>query len=157
MRPWFESPVRQQLLWEEQQRWLGTPFFPHAESLGHGVDCVRLVRAIFVALQAIPQLALPAYTLDHAKHSTRTQLLQFLLTDPALAGRFVMVPTSGERMAGDLVGIRSGRVDHHLAMATPYDEVVHAVEDHGVIRTPLNDHKLIARTLYVLRLMEESN
>lgn len=154
MRPWFEQSLRQEFLWAEQQRWLGTPFFPHAESIGHGVDCVRLAHALYVAVGAIPHLVLPRYTLDYAKHSTRTQLLQFLLTDPALAGRFVMVPPSGPRLAGDLLGLQSGRIDHHLAVATPHGEVVHAVEDHGVIRTPLNDRKLTARTLYVLRLYE---
>lgn len=154
MRPWFERSLRQEFLWAEQQRWLGTPFFPHAESIGHGVDCVRLVHALYVAIDAIPRLDLPSYALDHAKHSTRTQLLQFLLSHPALAGRLLMVPPSGKRMAGDLIGLQSGRVDHHLAIVTPYDEAVHAVEDHGVIRTPLNDRKFIARTLYVLRLHE---
>ena len=154
MKPWFQSEERRNALWIEQQRWLGTPFFAHGESLGHAVDCVRLQHEIFVAIGALPRLQLPDYTLDHAKHSTRTVLLSFLLGAPALQGRFVMVPPAGKRMAGDLLALKSGRVDHHLASCTPWDEIVHAVEDVGVIRTKLDDPKIVERTLYVLRLME---
>jgi hypothetical protein len=154
MRPWFHSAERCQALWAEQQRWLGTPFFPHAESLGHGVDCVRLQHANFSAIGAIPRLELPDYSLDHAKHTTRTVLLQFLLTNPSLQGRFVMVPPAGPRLTGDLLGLKSGRVDHHLAACNPWGEVVHAIETDGVIRTKLDDKHIVARTLYVLRLME---
>lgn len=156
MTPWFTDTARQEALWAEQQRWLGTPFFPCAQSVGYGVDCVRLQRACFVNIGAIPDITLPAYTLDRAKHVTRSQLLHFFLTTPQLAGRFVMVPPVGRRMVGDLLGLQSGRTDHHLACVDPFENVVHAIEDHGVIRTPLDDAKLTARTLYVLRLMEVS-
>lgn len=115
MKPWFREQDRQNCLWTQQQLWLGTPFFPRAQSIGTGVDCVRLQAACFVEIGAIPAVTLPAYTLDRGKHSTRSQLLNFLLTSPELAGRFVMVPPSGPRMVGDLLSLQSGRTDHHLA------------------------------------------
>jgi hypothetical protein len=155
LQPWFRSDERVAALWSEQQRWLGTPFFAHAASMGHGVDCVNLQHELLATVGAIPRLQLPEYSLDHAKHSTRPQLLLFLLTHPLLAGRFVMVPPGGRLAAGDLVGLRSGRVDHHLASVNPWGEAIHAVEDHGVIRTKLEEPKFASRVLYVLRLMEE--
>ena len=155
MKPFFHSKERQDALWLEMQTWLGTPFAAHSESKGHGVDCVRLARALYVSAGAVsPRLELPAYSLDQAKHTTDTALLRFLLTHRELRGRFIMVPPAGPKIAGDLLGIKSGRVDHHLAIVNPWGEVVHAVEDAGVIRTPLNDWKLEQRTLYVLRFME---
>ncbi|HEY0966922.1 MAG TPA: hypothetical protein VGD88_06005 [Opitutaceae bacterium] len=154
MRPFFQAPPCQHRLWDSLKGWLGTPFFAHAASRGAGVDCVNLIHEVLVEIDAIPRLQLPGYSLDHARHSTYPQLLLFLLTTPEIAGRFVMVPPAERLMAGDLIGIKSGRVDHHLAIVTPYAEIVHAVEGDGVIRTPLNDKKLTARTLYVLRLME---
>lgn len=154
MKPWFRTDERQAALWAEQQRWLDTPFFPFAASRGHGVDCVNLQHEIFVALGAIPRLTLPRYSLDRAKHTTTSQLLMFLMTAPAIVGRFMMVPPAGELLAGDLIAAKSGRVDHHLACVTPHGEVVHAVEEVGVIRTALNDETLRERTIYVLRLLE---
>ena len=118
------------------------------------MDCVNLQHELLVAVGGIPRLQLPAYTLDRAKHSTRSQLLHFLLTTPEIAGRFVMVPFTAPRLPGDLLGLQSGHTDHHLAMQQLWGKVVHAVEDHGVIVTEANDAKLTARTLYVLRLME---
>ena len=156
MRPYFHDRDRAQHLWAAQKEWLGTPFFAHAASKGHAVDCVNLVHEILVDVGAIARLQLPAYSLDHAKHSTHPQLLLFLLTNPELRGRFVMVPAAAGLIAGDLLGIKSGRVDHHLGVVNPYDELVHATEEAGVIRTALNDSKLVARTLYALRLMEET-
>ncbi|MBX3736750.1 MAG: hypothetical protein KF715_08680 [Candidatus Didemnitutus sp.] len=154
MKPWFNTDERIAALWTEQQRWFGTPFIAHAASHGHGVDCVNLQHEIFANVGAIPRLELPAYSLDYAKHSTRPQLLLFLLTHPQLAGRFVMVAPSGKLAPGDLIGLRSGRVDHHLASVNPWDEAVHAIEEVGVVRTKLNDAKFAARVLYVMRLME---
>jgi cell wall-associated NlpC family hydrolase len=154
MHPYFFSDERQQALWVEANRWLGTPFFPHASDQGHGVDCVNLVHEVFVALGAIPRLSLPDYSLDRSRHSCRTQLLEFLLFTPALSGRFVMVPPCFSR-PGDILGIRSGHVDHHLALVLPWNKVIHAVEDAGVILTQANDAHLAKRVLYVLRFMEE--
>jgi hypothetical protein len=154
LQPWFSTEERIAALWHEQQRWLGTPFFAHASSIGHGVDCVHLQAEIFATIGALPKLELPEYSLDYAKHSTRPQLLLFLLTHPALAGRLVMVPPSGKLAAGDLLALRSGRVDHHLASVNPWGEAVHAVEDHGVIRTKLDEPKFASRVLYAMRLLE---
>lgn len=155
IQPWFQSKERQAALEVAAKAWVGTPFFAHASSRGHGVDCVQLVHALFVEIGAVPPLELPAYTLDHAHHSTRALLLRFLLDAPALRGRFVMVPLGGPRLPGDLFGLRSGRVDHHLACALQWGHVVHAVEKHGVITHDEGDATFAKRVLYVLRLMEE--
>ncbi|QYM80296.1 hypothetical protein K0B96_06685 [Horticoccus luteus] len=150
----MHTDERRAALWREMQSWEGTPFFAHNASKGHGVDCVRLQMEIFAGAGAIARVPLPAYTLDHAKHTTRPQLLLWLLTAPELAGRLVMVSPAGRLMTGDLLGVNCGRVDHHLASVTPWGDAIHAVDPTGVIRTPLDDPKLRGRIVYALRLME---
>lgn len=152
--PWFAAVERQQALWDLAKQWEGTPFFAHAESLGYGVDCVRLGHALWSGLGAMPRLELPVYTLDRGKHTPRSQLLRFLLEQPALEGRLMFVPPGGKIMAGDLHGLRSGYLDHHLAMALPWGKVVHAVEDRGVIIHDIAEESFRTRVLYVLRLLE---
>lgn len=156
MRPWFHSEERRAALWTEQERWIGTPFFPRAASIGRGVDCVHLQHEILSAIGAIPRLTLPSYAIDRGKHCARSQLIVFLMTTEGLAGRLVFVPPSKPKLPGDLIGLRSGRADHHLASVDPWEHAVHAVEDAGVVRTPLNDAELMGRVLYVLRLMENT-
>jgi len=153
--PFFRTDDRRAALHAEATRWMGTPFFANAAILGQGVDCVRLVHEIYVAIGACPPLALPDYKLDHAKHSTHTQLLRFLLDTDGLRGRLAMVPPLPDKLQpGDLVGLQSGRIDHHLALVDLHGEAIHAVEDYGVIRTPLTEEKFAPRMLYALRLME---
>jgi hypothetical protein len=155
LRPFFSVDNRRIALNAEAERWMGTPFFAHAAVLGVGVDCVHLVHEILVAIPAITRLTLPDYKLDHAKHSTDTQLLRFLLDAEGLRGRLAMVPPIPEKlMVGDLVALQSGRVDHHLALVDLEREAIHAVEDYGVIRTQLTDEKFAPRILYAMRLME---
>jgi len=155
MRPYFfNNPGRVRSLKFEQDRWIGTPFYPRACAVGVGVDCVRLQAEILANTGAIPRLELPAYTLDHAKHTTRSQLLVFLLTAPELENRFTLVPLGAPRIPGDLLGLLSGMTDHHLASVDQWGNAVHAIEEHGVIRTRLDDPKFSRRICYVLRLNE---
>ena len=157
MRPFFDSKDRADAFWREAKSWEGTPYFANACSRGHGVGCVNLINALFAGSGALAApLELPAYQTDFAHHSTDTQLLRFLLEHPALRGRLLFVPLKGKRMVGDLYGVRSGRLDHHLAAYAGFGKIVQAVEDHGVIISPEDDTKFAARVLYVLRYMEPS-
>ena len=153
---YFQNKERQEALWREAQLWLGTPFVAGNCSRGYAVDCVRFVSALMRDAGAFPELVIPDYTLDHAKHTTRSQLLHYLLDEPALAGRLVFVPVHGPRLPGDLYGCRSGHADHHLAVHLSWDKIAHAIEDHGVIMQDANDEQFAKRVLYVLRPLEVS-
>lgn len=154
LRPFFHSPERQAALALAASAWVGTPFFARAASRGHGVDCVNLAHELLVEAGAIPRLELPPYSLDRAKHTVGSQLLSHLLTAPELAGRFALVAFGREWAPGDLVGMLSGRADHHLAVVLPFAQCIHAVETHGVVRCELDDERLRERVVYVLRPME---
>lgn len=155
LRPFFQDNARQLALADDAAAWLGTPFFAHAASRGHGVDCVNLAHELLATAGAIPRLELPPYVLDRAKHATGSQLLAFLLTHPSLAGRFCLVPLGREKMPGDVLGMLSGRSDHHVAVVLTHGLCIHAVETAGVVRAPLDDERIADRVVYCLRPMEE--
>jgi hypothetical protein len=157
MKPFFAEQSRQDALWAEGKKWEHTPFFANAASLGHGVGCVELIHEMMTAptVAATPRLdPLPRYTLDHGHHATNSQLLRFLLDHPALRGRLVFVPFEAPRLPGDMLGVMSGQLDHHLACVLPWNKVIHAIEGPGVVIHELADDKLTRRTLYVLRFLE---
>lgn len=156
MRPlhFFNSNPRIDALAADARAWLGTPFFPHAASLGHGVDCVNLVHELLSGAGAIPRVVLPDYALDRAKHAGGSQLLTFLLTHPDLAGRFELVPFGHLRRPGDLLGLLCGRADHHLALVMPFAQCIHAVDTVGVVMADLADPRIEDRVVYVLRPLE---
>lgn len=157
MKEFFKDPARQAALWAEAKKWEGTPFFANQASCGYGVGCVNLVHELFTApaVAASPRLdPLPTYTLDHGQHATETQLLRFLFDHPKLRGRLVFVPFESPRMPGDLIGVLSGQLDHHMAVALSWNKVIHAMEDHGTVIHDVTEDKLTRRTLYVLRLLD---
>ena len=154
MHYYFQPTARQAVLASEAARWHGTPFFHGSESPGHAVDCVRYAAALYRAAGFINALTYPAYALDTAKHTTRSQLLDYLLTNEAFAGRLVFSPVHLPRLPGDLYALRSGKTDHHLAMHLPYDQVTHAIEEHGVITHDAGDTDFRKRILYILRPLD---
>jgi hypothetical protein len=158
MKPFFHSESRQAALWAEAKKWEGTPFFANQESLGHAVGCVNLVHAILTAptVAAAPKLDLPKYTLDHGMHATNSQLVRFLFEEPKLKGRLVFVPFESPRLPGDLIGVLSGQLDHHLALVLPWRKVIHAMEGFGTVIHDVSDDKLTRRTLWVLRLLDNA-
>jgi len=154
MNYYFQNKDRQSALYAAAQSWLGTPFFPAAQSRGHGVDCVRYAAALMEATGALTNFTFPVYTLDSAKHTTRSQLLDYLLNTAPCAGRLVFVPVHGPRLPGDLYALRSGRTDHHLAVHLPWEKVTHCIEDAGVVIHEASDEDFRKRILYILRVLE---
>lgn len=157
LRPFFQDSNRQDQLWQAAKRWEGTPFFPNNASIGHGVGCVDLCHELWCELGATERMTLPHYSLDWGQHCQRSQLLQFLLTAPELAGRLQFVPVLEESMPGDLIALKSGHVDHHLACALSWGKFVHAHSEYGVQILDQSERTFADRRLYTLRLFEESN
>lgn len=157
MKPFFQSQERREALWAEAKKWEGTPFMANNASPGYGVGCVNLVHEIMTApaVAACQRLdPLPQYALDAGHHTTDTQLLRFLFDHAALRGRLVFVPFEAPRLPGDLLGVVSGQIDHHLVLTLPWNKVIHAIEDKGVLIHEATRDDLVRRTLYVLRVLE---
>ncbi|WP_052360956.1 hypothetical protein [Geminisphaera colitermitum] len=162
IRPWFLPDARRDAVDRIARSWEGTPFFPHAASRGKtgGVDCVNYVHEVLVETGVIPRQTLPDYTLDHARHNPHSQLLRWLLAatagpEPGFGEKtLILVPPRGHILPGDLFAIRTGLLDHHLAVAIHHAQVAHAIEGAGVTFTDQDDWRLQERILYVARIME---
>lgn len=155
LKPFFRTESRQTALASSAALWVGTPFFPNNAALGAGVGCVDLVHELWVSVGAIPRLNLPRYELDHGHHLANSQLLHFLLSEVHLAGRLIFVAETEPSMPGDLLALRSGHVDHHLACALPFEKVIHSHSKFGVQILGRSERQLVDRLLYRLRLVEE--
>lgn len=155
MKPFFHSQERRDSLWAEALKWLDTPFFPHAHARGDGVDCVNLIHEMNVAVGVCEQMTLPDYPMDRSLHRLDSLLLKFLLEVPELKGRLMMMPLSGGFRVGDILGIKLGLTDHHLAQVMPFETAIHCMERLGTQMIDLDDPRLTKRLLYAFRIMGE--
>lgn len=138
---WFDTPERRSLLLAAAHAWEGTPFFANSEApgAGGGVDCIHLLRGIFVALGVVEPLAIPHQTMDHGQHSDRSLLIEAFETWPQLTARFVRLPdcSPANLLAGDVLCFLNGRAAHHGGVYLGNDWFLHALKPDGVHRMQL--------------------
>jgi cell wall-associated NlpC family hydrolase len=155
-RPWFhKAPERVSTLEAAARSWLGTPFRANTACPGPdgGVDCVNYIHEVCVAVGVITRQTLPDYTLDHARHSPHSLLLRWLLNATAPGLHLILVPPLGRLIPGDLLAIRTGMLDHHLAIVLMDGQCAHAIEGSGPIIHPFEHESFMNRILYVARIM----
>ncbi len=116
--------------------WIGTPYVHQASILGHGADCLGLVRGVWRELIGHEPEPLPAYTTDWSEASGREVLAQ-------AAGRWLCPRPDPEIAPGDvlLFRIRSGAVAKHLGIVSETGacpRFIHAYSGHGVVESPLS-------------------
>jgi len=107
----------------EARTWIGTRFH-HAQAVkGAGVDCARLVAAVYTACGVIQVPAIGYYAPDWFLHETTERL------ERAVAECCVPVERPDR---GDLALFRFGRASAHSAIVTAWPAIIHA--DRGVDR-----------------------
>ncbi len=155
---WFSTVERRSLLLQIAAAWEGTPFFANSEAPGRdgGVDCVRLLHAVYSAAGVIPRIDIPRQVMDHGQHSDRSLLIEAFETWPALKDRFARMPHCGyEILSGDALCFRAGKVPHHAGVMLVDDDVLHVLAPSGVHRTRLaaviRGHSLVGRLEAVFR------
>jgi cell wall-associated NlpC family hydrolase len=138
---YFDSPARLYALEISAQEWLGTPFFANSEAFGRdgGVDCVRLLHAIYSELGVIPRIEIPPQVMDAGQHSGHSLLLEAFETWPVLRERFARVPdcSAANILPGDALCFVAGRVPHHGGLMLGAGLVLHALKPEGVHRMQL--------------------
>lgn len=116
----------------EARTWKGTPFMGHVRVKGIGCDCVGLVVGVLMKLGAIPKdIALPAYTLGSGSHMEYSLVCGWIENSGLFTAEAPAQP-------GDIVGLKLGRVVHHVGIVTSEATFIHAVEKHGVIESRLD-------------------
>ena len=143
----YNTPARQVELTEAAQRWLGTPFHPHACLRGVGVDCAHLVLSILQETGAIKDWALPDYTMDGGDHRDTSLVTEWLEGNP----RFQSLPEGEPALPGDLVCFRLGRVPHHVGLVIAPNRFIHAMRNYGVIQSQLDDPTFAKRLTATFR------
>jgi cell wall-associated NlpC family hydrolase len=141
--------------------WKDTPFHIGCRARGPhgGVDCVNFIHAVLSECGLPIPSDLPSYSLDRGSNSTNSQLLRWVLDhqDASSNHALLLVPPQGRIIPGDLFALRTGIVDHHLAIALLGGEVAHAIRDTGVVIHSQNHPRFQENILYVLRLFEQGD
>lgn len=104
---WFDHGHREQLLEEEAQKWLGTPWAANSAARGErgGVSCHNLPRALYVALAALPaDFPVLVGNPTAALHTNADLFEPFLDHRP----EFRRLEAGEPPLPGDLVGLRLG-------------------------------------------------
>lgn len=123
----MSSSDRGEALAQAAEQLVGSPFRLHGRNPETGLDCVGLVAAALQAIGAKPLIPF-GYAL---RNLTVAQWLDH-------AGRSGLVPAPGPMQVGDVLLITLGHCQHHLAIATASETVVHAhVGLRQVVKQPL--------------------
>ena len=109
---WFNTPERLSMLRTQASLWIGTPWLPNSCTRGRhgGVSCQMLVSEIYRGC-GFCDVRVPEVPMSQARFSDRDLFLPWMAARP----EFAEVPTA-EKMPGDLLGFRLGRIVHHMGV-----------------------------------------
>lgn len=125
-----------ELILNELQGWLGTPYVHQASQKGAGCDCLGLVRGVWRAVLGREPADVPPYTSDWSETDGQEALWQ------AAKAHLRSKPVD-DRQPGDILlfRMRSDAVAKHLgfvASAGQTPSFIHAYSGHGVVESPLS-------------------
>jgi len=143
----YDTSWKQARMVEVAQRWLGTPFIPHACIPTAGVDCAQLVAAIYWETHAIDEPRFPDYTMDGGEHRNSSQVVEWFEGNR----KFERLPPETAVQPGDAACFRMGRVPHHVGLVLLPPIFIHAMRNYGVIESRLDDPTFAKRLLAIYR------
>lgn len=110
--------LRRELVVQEAETWVGTPFHHEARIKNHGVDCGQLLIMVYGEFGFIPKnYKLAHYSPDFAQHQDREWYLE-IVTEFATE-----IKTPG---VGDIVLFKWGRLYSHGGIVVKWPEIIHA-------------------------------
>lgn len=134
--------------------WLGTPFRPHANVKGAGVDCVNLAIAIYREAGIPLEVTLPQYGMTDWRFRNGPGPCRLWLDACPL---FACVWKTEDAVSmpalstGDCLLIRVENSDHHLGIVVDDSQFVHAIRDYGVMFSAIYDATYLRRLVAVYR------
>jgi len=151
MRYFFEDESRFESLLAELESWAGTPFMPGAAVKGGGVDCVRFVHEVYVAVGAITPAAFPS---DYVVRGGGRAMLEILEARIASVPQLERVwHRGGEAVPicrGDMMLGSTGDAWHHLAIVARPPVMWHCLKKVG--QGNIHDPALARRLWSVYRV-----
>lgn len=149
MLPAYQDPLMQRRLLSVALSWIGTPFRPHADIKGAGVDCVHLAASIYAESGFVFEFKPPTYTLDGGRHIPLSKMVSWL--ERSKKFRLVMGQPAAA-LIGDALLFKMGKgVEHHCGIKITASTFIHAIRRHGVIESNLADATWAARLSLVYR------
>lgn len=143
---WFCTRDRLEALDQRVRAWIGTPFLRDSCEIGVGVCCSRFVGAVFREVGAC-EVDIPAGSTAHARFAVDSIVVPFM----SGLSQFREV-TEEARIPGDILGIRIGRVVHHLGVMVHGTGFAHALDKVGVVVNAIDDATWASRITHVWRL-----
>lgn len=127
---WRDDVVREALTWE------GTPHMHEAMIKGVGVDCARILIAVYEAAGVLPvgEVRPPHYPEDYHLHRD-PQYLEWV-------ARYCD-PVTGDPLPGDVAVFYFGCGVAHGGIVMEWPIIIHAYKDMGVIRSNINESILL--------------
>ncbi len=125
---------------KEAYTWLGTPHINQAKVKGKGVDCGMLLIACLEGAGAIGKdsIKIPPYSNEWHLHHSEEWFLR------VVEAHCKEVPME-EIQPGDFLLYKFGRCVSHGAVYVGNGRVIHAMVDHGVILSDINDVIFLTR------------
>lgn len=122
---------------ELARRWIGTPYKHQSSVLGHGCDCIGLVRGVWRDLYDVntdPEV-IPPYQPNWYEVDQRDPLL-------SIGRRHLLEVTFDERDLGDVLvfRMREGASAKHCGIITDVERMVHAYTGKQVYEVSLGPH-----------------
>jgi cell wall-associated NlpC family hydrolase len=126
-QPFFSSDWIIQKLCSEAVGWVGTPFAPHSQVCGAGVDCIHLCAAIYEATGFLEGFRPPPYTIDAGQRNAESQILEWLQHNRQFQQVFNRGSASPDSLLpGDLLLFKLGMSEHHCGVLLGRKKFIHA-------------------------------
>jgi hypothetical protein len=137
MKYYFEDENKREVLYNELESWLFTPFKHHVGVKNLGCDCIHFILRIYEAMKILPpgKIRVPKYPKDWHIHNDEELLYQNIKKFPFFEELEVVdgEPVLGV-MDGDVYLHKFGLANSHSAIYCR-DHIYHAITDSGVQRT----------------------
>lgn len=123
----LENSLGERIIAESLQ-WIGTPWYHNQSKKGIGCDCVGFLVGVGVQVGFLP----PDFVLENYNRIPRNDFLVKSLDS-------LLTRVTGEIIKGDVLVFRKAGVITHVGFYLGSGEMVHADQNHGVIRHYLAD------------------
>lgn len=136
---WFNTSERVSALVSEAESWRGTPFAGNSSAKGVGVSCQMLVGSLYAAVgcAGVSVDSIPEVPMAQARFSSVSLVDAYFAGLPD--GVFTHLEPDCEPLPGDVLGFRINRIVHHLGVALPGGQFIHALDGIGTNISALDD------------------
>lgn len=138
---------KDELLLDELQRWLGTPWRHHCQACRLGADCIGMVYGVLVATGAIQPTTIPPYPRDWHMHNGDELLVDGLRHVPNM-----IEILDGSLINGDVILYRYGKASSHIGIYHS-NGVYHIPLNQRAVRSPFNHERFKDRIRHIFRCM----